>query len=199
MTNSIRFIFHTTAYTVGISILFFIVASLLQIEELSISFLRYMTIFSFSLVLSGSEFIFSVKKLHIAARWILHYCVLCIAFFAVFLTVQNSSGEYEFNGATIFAAVIIFTVIYVVASLFIVFVTKSDKTISKAKKKDQKIYQSKFNWFLPYNIFGIFNFRVVRKVAFLFILHSGTLFKIWHNVLYNDKKDEVFKKLVFFI
>ena len=147
MNNTEKFIYHACAYTVGVSIVFFIFARLMKIVELSISFLRYFTIFAFSLVLSGSEFLFTIEKLPKYLRHILHYLILCIAFFVVFLTVQKSSGEYQFRVDTVFAAIFIFSAFYVIATLIYLFVAKSSKKTAKdakAQEKTSNAYKPKF-------------------------------------------------------
>ena len=147
MSNKEKFIYHSATYTVVISILFFLFARIMKIDELSISFLRYFTIFAFSLVLSGSEFIFSINKLSGVFKHIIHYVTLCIAFFVIFLTVQNSSGEYQFRISTIFAAVIIFSVFYLVITILYLFVFKARKNkpiaTTKKEKKDTS-YKPRF-------------------------------------------------------
>lgn len=138
MNNTEKFIYHSCAYTVGVSIVFFLFARLMKIDELSISFLRYFTIFAFSLVLSGSEFLFSIEKLPKYVRHILHYIILCIAFFVIFLTVQKSSGEYQFRVDTVFAAIFIFSAFYIIVTLIYLFVFKSSKKAAKDTKKQAK-------------------------------------------------------------
>ncbi len=148
MSNKEKFIYHSTAYTVTISVLFFLFARIMKIDELSINFLRYFTIFAFSLVLSGSEFIFTINKLNKALKHVIHYVILCIAFFVIFLTVQNSSDEYQFRVSTIFAAVIIFSVFYLILTLLYLFVFKPRKSASKEAigkgAEKGKTYKSRF-------------------------------------------------------
>lgn len=147
MKKSEKFIYHSAAYTVAISIFFFLFARMMQIEELSISFARYFTIIAFSFVLSASEFIFDIKKLPGYLKHIIHYAVLAIAFFVVFLTVQNESGDYEFKVTAVFAAVIIFSVLYLIITMVYIFAlkprfTKSKKAASANEKTSS--YQPRF-------------------------------------------------------
>ncbi len=145
MNNTEKFIYHSCAYTVGISTVFFIFARLMKIDELSISFLRYFTIFAFSLVLSGSEFLFSIDKLPKYLRHILHYLILCVTFFVVFLTVQKSSGEYQFRVTTVFAAIFIFSAFYLIITLICLFVIKpSGKKTNINEEKQINKYTPRF-------------------------------------------------------
>ena len=112
-----KFIYHAAVYTVSISVLFFVFASLLGIDDLAMSFSRYLTIFALSLVMSGAEFILTLDKLPRSARHLIHYVILAISFSVVFLTVRNSSGEFRFRASTIFAAIIIFSFFYIVTTV----------------------------------------------------------------------------------
>ena len=147
MTQQEKFIYHTTAYTVGISIAFFLFAKILRIDELSISFLRYFTIFAFSMVLSGSEFIFTLNRMPVYLKHLIHYLITCVAFFFVFLTVQNSSGEYQFRIHTVFAAVVIFSAIYSILTLIYLFVFKCKLT--KNVKKEENKFSNKTTKYKP--------------------------------------------------
>ena len=107
-----KLLYHAAAYSVAVSILFFSFASIMSVQDLSLSFGRFMVIVAFGLVLSTAEFIFTVKKIPRWLQYIIHYLILAIAFFAIFLSIRRSDGAFEFTAATAFAAVIIFTVFY---------------------------------------------------------------------------------------
>ena len=142
-----KFLYHASAYAVSISILFFIFGRALNINELSITFLRYFTIIAFSLVLSSSEYIFSIKKLNGLVLHMMHYAIVCSAFVVVFLTVRNSDGKYSFSPAGIFAAIVLFSIFYVMATVTVLTIkSKASKNISKKdKKQGKKInYKSRF-------------------------------------------------------
>lgn len=147
MKNIEKFLYHAAAYTVAISFLFFIFARIAGIDELSVSFGRYMLIFAFSLIISGSEFIFSLNKIPSALKYVIHYAVLCIGFFFVFLSVQSSSGSSEFTPATVFAGIVLFSFLYFLI-LLAVFLVKKVKSKAKAKEepkqKNSKVYTPKF-------------------------------------------------------
>lgn len=147
MKNIEKFLYHSTAYTVVISLMFFLFAKLSHLESLEISFGRYFLIFAFSLVISASEYIFVVKKIPVIFQYLIHYAVLCISFFFVFMSVRDSSGISEFSAATVFASVIIFSAVYF---LILGCVILYKKTISKTRTKKQKPatkneYKSRFN------------------------------------------------------
>ena len=132
-----KFLYHSAAYTVVISILFFIFAAISRVDELSISFSRYMLIFAFSLIISATEFIFSIKKLHVSLRYLIHYFVLCIGFFVVFLSVRSAAGNAQFSAATVFAGIIIFSLVYFLIVLALLLIKK---VISKRTKGvDKKV------------------------------------------------------------
>lgn len=140
-----KFLYHAAVYTVTISILFFIFARMSSVNELSISFSKYLTIFALSLVISGAEFILTLDKLPRYLRHIIHYIVLAISFSIVFLTVRTSSGEFQFRAATVFAALIIFSIMYIVAIVFFYALAKPAAGAKKEKGKAKKNYTSKFS------------------------------------------------------
>ena len=140
-----RFLYHATAYTVTVTMLFFAFAKLMGVESTpSVTFGRYALIFAFGLVLSASEYIFSIDKLSRVLKYILHYAVLAIAFFFVFLTVRKDSDTFIFNASVIFASLIVFTAFYLLGlGLILLFkgiITERNdeqKTKSKTKHKSK--------------------------------------------------------------
>ena len=141
-----KFLFHSTAYTVAISMLFFVFAAIVNVAELRLSFSRYFTIFAFGLVCSASEFLLVSKKLTASIRYIIHYLSLGIAFFVVFLTVRNSDGRFEFNAASMFASFVIFSCFYAIIMTAVIIYKKkktSKESIAKNVQPKEK-YKSKF-------------------------------------------------------
>ena len=145
MKNIEKLLFHASAYTVAISVLFFLFAMITGLDDASVSFGRYLLIFGFGLLISASEFIFTLKKLHTALRYIIHYSVLCIGFFVIFLSVKNSSGNSDFSAATVFAAVIIFSFVYALILLSV----KLIKHLSGKSKKSKKDTSAKESNYTP--------------------------------------------------
>ncbi len=133
--NISKFLYRGTAYTAIISILFFIFAKLLDVSDLHLSFSRYLIILAFGMIVSATEFVFTFNKLPRIAQYFIHYFVLSIAFFFVFLNIRKSSGDFEFAPSTVFASLAVFTCFYFII-LGIVFITK--KAISKQEKKTNK-------------------------------------------------------------
>ena len=139
-----KFVYHASAYTVLITMLFFAFAKISGLETSpSVTFGRYALIFAFGLVLSAAEYIFSIDKLNRSLKYALHYVTLAIAFFLVLLTVRSSEDSFAFNTATIFASLIIFSVVYfVMLGLYLLFKSafKSNKSAKETKspKKNKK-------------------------------------------------------------
>ncbi len=149
MNNITKFLYRGCAYTVAISMLFFLFARILNINELHLSFSRYFIIFAFGLIVSASEFIFTIKKISTILQYAIHYLVLSIAFFCVFLTVQTSSGSYEFSVSSIFASLAIFSFFYFIILGFIVLVkrklsVKKTSTSTKSKNEEKTTYSPRF-------------------------------------------------------
>ena len=91
---------------------------------------------------------FSIKKLPKVARYLIHYFVLAVSFFVIFLTVKKSGGSNEFSIGTVFAALIIFTVVYflvlLIAKLIKRWSNSSEKAVKTCKKSDGDKYVSRF-------------------------------------------------------
>ena len=139
-----KYLYHAAVYTVSISLLFFIFARLMRIEELSISFSRYFTIFALSLVISGAEFILTLEKMPRVLRHIIHYLILATSFAVVFLTTRTSAGEFQFRAATVFAALIIFSFIYLIPTV-LYYARIKPKRAAKSKDKKVPIYTNRFD------------------------------------------------------
>ena len=147
-----KLLYHAAAYSVAVTLLFFAFASMMRVSDLSLSFGRFALIVAFGLVMSTAEFVFSVKRIARWGQYIIHYLVLALAFFAIFLSVRKSDGAFEFTAATVFAAIVIFTVFYFIG-VGIVFAfrkalaasgDKSKAETSKQKSKQPQDYTPKF-------------------------------------------------------
>ena len=146
-----KFLYHASAYTVAISMLFFFFASALRVPSLTLTFNKYFVIFIFGLICSAAEFLFSIDRLPKVARYTIHYIALAAAYFVIFLTVRGADGNYEFNAASVFAAIIIFTCFYVLIMTAVSLAkrkasrgSKLEKS-SKERKPDEKKYTSRFS------------------------------------------------------
>lgn len=147
-----KLFYHAAAYSVSVTLLFFAFAALMGVDDLSLSFGRFALIIAFGLVLSAAEFIFVANRIPRWAQYAIHFVVLALSFFAVFLTVRSSDGEFEFKAATVFAAIIIFAVFYFIG-LGIVYIfrkalyQKSYKKLPAENKKSpskQQKYEPRF-------------------------------------------------------
>ncbi len=146
-SNIAKFLYRGTAYTAAISIVFFLFAKALSLSELQLSFTRYLTILAFGMIVSAAEFIFILDKIPKALQYFIHYFVLAITFFIVFLTIRNSGGEFEFSASTIFASLVIFTCFYAIifgAVLITKKILANQKNKKDASKKKMPSYKSRF-------------------------------------------------------
>ena len=140
MKNLEKFFYHSCAYCFVLSAVFYLFAALIGMNEVNMSFLRYITLFSFSMIISSAEFIFLIKKLPTYAKYAMHYLTLCVTFVLIFFTVRSTSGDYHFKASAVFAAVFIFSVAYFTVALFF-------NTVRRAaykKTAPKKAYKSKF-------------------------------------------------------
>lgn len=134
-----RFLYHTAAYTTVVTALFFAFAKLMGVaSNPAITFGRYALVFAFGLILSASEFVFSIPKLPKYAKYIIHYVALTVTFSVIFLTVRSSSGGYAFDAATVFAAVIIFSLFYAIGLPLVLLMKRALSENSEKSVKKQK-------------------------------------------------------------
>ena len=117
-----KLLYHTAAYSTLITIAVFLFARIGGVSELVMTFGKYFLILLFSVLISSTERIFNVEKIPKPLKYVIHYSVLCIAFYLIFLNVKASDGTSRFSAASIFAAVIIFTVFYLLFMLSIRFI-----------------------------------------------------------------------------
>ena len=146
MKNIEKFLYHAAAYTVVISLLFFLFARIASVAELKISLGRYLLIFSFSLIISASEFIFTFKKLNVFLKYLIHYITLSLGFFVIFLSIKSGSENPQFSPATIFAGLVIFSFVYflILGAVLLIkrkFVKAEEK---KSPEKKKSNYTPKF-------------------------------------------------------
>lgn len=140
-----KFFYHACAYTVAISVLFFIFAAFTDLESISISIGRYFLIVAFGFFISGAEFIFSTK-LHTLIKYAIHFVSLFIAFFFIFIGIGTASNG--FGAPFVFSAIIIFSIIYFIIFLCIFLAKRVAMRVSSAEAKKAEVkkenYQPRF-------------------------------------------------------
>ena len=142
-----KIIFHTCAYAVITSVLFFIFAAIAGMESTSISIGRYFLIIGFSLLIALSELIFGIKALNKLVCYLIHFSALFIAFLVVFILIN----EQSFKPSFILSSLVIFTLCYALilglTHLYKRVRTKAAKhdATAKSKEKSQPTYTSRFS------------------------------------------------------
>ena len=138
-----RIIYHTCAYALIISVLFFAFAKISGMKEVSISFGRYLLIILFALLISFSELLFKINSIPKVLCYVIHFSVLFLAFLIVFLVISNSK---VFEPSYIFSSLAIFSVTYLLTFLIIFLVKQlTQKSERKtAKKGSNKAYTPRF-------------------------------------------------------
>jgi hypothetical protein len=119
-----KFIFHSAAYTVIIAITFYIFSLFGGLTNAEMTFLRFLLILAFGVIISGAEFIFTIERLPKILRYAIHFLALFVGFFVIFLSVRSEGGDLQFSAATIFAALIIFAALYALIALVCYLVSK---------------------------------------------------------------------------
>lgn len=142
-----RFFLHSTAYTVVITIIFYIFSLFGGYENAEMSFSRFLLILVYGFLISGSEILFVLQTLKPIFRYIIHFSVLFTGFFVIFLSIKNESGNMQFTAATVFAALIIFALLYALIMISVFFIgkirrTKNGKTVSE--QSTANVYKSRF-------------------------------------------------------
>lgn len=90
---------------------------------------KYFVILLFGAIISASVLVFDTK-LKKVYKYLINYAALLSAFSAVFLTTPSGAGNHT---ARVFAAIVIFSIIYGAVLIFRYFLTKVWHT--KAKKR----------------------------------------------------------------
>ena len=124
-------VLNSTAYTVVILILFYLYALIGNLTHPAITFGTFLIILLFGFVISLANMIFSIEKLHYALKLLIHYSALLLAFIFVFII----AGKLSLDGiASVFSAIIIFTVLYAVIYAISYGVKSALNSVSKPKK-----------------------------------------------------------------
>ena len=125
--------------TTAILIVFYLFSTVLPLEDPGINAKAFFLIFAFSALLSVAQELFSIKKLHIAARFALHFASLAVGFILVFIL----SGNYERGGArSLFVGTVLFSLCYAIIAVPAALI-KSKKAAKRSKDQPstyKKIY-----------------------------------------------------------
>ena len=144
-----KFIYHSSLYTTAVTIAFFLFAKVLNVSGMHLTFGRYFLILSFGFILSASENIFSIKKISVYLRYLMHYAVLGVAFSIIFLNIRKTDETYIFGIETVIASLLVFTVFYITAVMLFVFLKKKfsklDKKANNKTNENKQQYTSRFS------------------------------------------------------
>jgi hypothetical protein len=126
-------------YTVVTAILFFFVAMMGEFTKAAIDFTTFLLIFIFGIIISATDLVFDIPALRKVFKVIIHYAVLLVAFFVVFLLAGKLGNA---GSSVIFSALIIFTFLYAVIFTIVFLikraVNKADKMLAKSEKKKKE-------------------------------------------------------------
>ena len=131
-------------YTIITAILFYLVAMMGTFTKAALDFWTFLLIFVFGIIISAAGLIFEIRSMHKVIKVLLHYFVLLVAFFFIFLLAGKLGNAVS---SVIFSAIIVFTTLY--AAIFaITYLIKTaikgaDRLIGKsteATKKEKKPY-----------------------------------------------------------
>ena len=126
-------------YTILITVLFFLVAVIGEYTNAAIDFPTMALIFVFGIIISTADLVLGAERLKRVFRVMIHYCVLLLAFFFVFIL----AGKLRTGGASaIFASIVIFTFLYAfiftLTYLIRLAVKRADGAIDKKAARKQK-------------------------------------------------------------
>ena len=131
-------------YTIITAVLFDLVAMMGEFTKAALDFWTFLLIFTFGIIISAAGLIFEIRSMHKAVKVLLHYSVLLVAFFFIFLVAGKLGNAAS---SVIFSAIIVFTTLYAVIFAITYFIKKAingaDKLLSKsveAGKKEKKPY-----------------------------------------------------------
>ena len=126
-------------YTILITVLFFLVAILGEYTNAAIDLATLSLILVFGIIISATDLVLGAERLKRVFRVMIHYSVLLLAFFFVFIL----AGKLRSGGASaVFAAIVIFTFLYafIFAITYLIkrLINRADSAIDKnaaTKKK----------------------------------------------------------------
>ena len=130
-----------------ISVVFYFIAAIVnEVEELfnetAVTFRQFLLILLFSVLVALANRLLTVKRLHVALRILIHYATLLAAFLVVFIR----AGKLKISGpASVFLAVMIFSVLYLVFFLVSYFTLRFLIAPEEKKKKESTEYRSRFH------------------------------------------------------
>ena len=132
-----------------ISVFFYFIAAIVNeveslFDETAVTFRQFALILLFSLLVALANRLLAVQKLHIALRILIHYATLLAAFLVVFI----AAGKLNVSGpASVFLAVMIFTVLYAVCFVAGYFLLRLFGALpsQQAKPEEKPVYRSRFH------------------------------------------------------
>ncbi len=132
-------------YTIITTALFYIIALIGKFTTAAIDFPTFALIFLFGIVISASSLILGIQSMRIIFRILIHYAVLLVSFFFVFLF----AGKLGNAGMpVIFSAIIVFTFLYALIFALTYFIKRAvngaDSFLTKkndSKKGEKKPYK----------------------------------------------------------
>jgi len=123
-------------YETGILIVFYLFSFLLPMEQPGIDARYFFLILAFSMIFSLAQEIFAITKLHVLARYALHYAALLASFIFIYFF----AGNYAQRGLTsFFVATVLFSLFYVIFAALITLIR--GKIIAKKQKSAPSAYK----------------------------------------------------------
>ena len=146
-----KFLLQAAAYTVGITLAFFTLASAFGISAV-LSFFNFFICMLIGTVITAANLVYKINSLQIWAKTPIHYAIL-LALFIPFLYI--SIPEFMQRPAAIFVAIMIFTILYAVAVALTIGIVKlvsridsklekHEKSVKKSNSKNANNYTPKF-------------------------------------------------------
>ena len=120
------------AYTVIILALFFIFAAISKVATAEISPRQFTLVLAFGMIISCAEFMYEALKIKKIYKCLIHYFVLMIAFYVVFIKFGKLSSQ---GPARVFVAIFLYTAFYFIVWTIVHFlkkgINKADDALDK--------------------------------------------------------------------
>ena len=138
-------------YAILILTLFYAFAAVSNFVSRSIAPGQFALILAFGFIISLAEFMYGELKMKQALKCLIHYAVLLVAFYVIFVISGNISVQ---RPAAVFGAIVIFTAlyfaVYAIVSLVRRAINRADdaldrKTAGKAKENKKSTYKSLYS------------------------------------------------------
>ena len=139
-------------YAILILILFYAFAAMSGFASQSIAFGQFALILMFGFIISLAEFMYEELKVKKVLKCLIHYAVLLVAFYVIFILSGNIAAN---RSGAVFVAIIIYTALYFILYVIVRFtrraINRADDQLDKMSAKKNSAASKKSTYKSLYN------------------------------------------------